>query len=430
MTETVETAKVAPVGGKERNKALDITRGFAVLGILLVNIYFAAAPLSSVSFLFLKPDVSPADVEAWTFMQVGLIGVSRGLFSLMFGAGMMLLLDRLSDRFEGKKLRNFFFRRMGILYVIGLIHVFGFMWFGDILNVYALCGIMLYYFRNATTRKLVIFAVIFGLMASAMTLAMPVGLSLYDQAIEAQEAGQELDEDQIAMIEAFDPMMNPVKLMEADADFTEKMLGDFSTTYLAIAGLSVQFLMINFIMVLWDSLFMMVIGIWMYRKGWLTCEASTATYIKMIVIGFGVGLGMRGYWFYEFWQLGYSFDYAMLNMLWAQPTRLFIAVGVIGAVQLFYRAAFGATIKQGIACVGQMALTSYMTHSIVFIILFYGIGFGLYNSLSGWTIFGIGLLVFVAQMIVSPIWLKHFRFGPVEWIWRSLTYGKKQPLKR
>lgn len=419
-----------PVTGKERNKALDIMRGFAVLGILLVNIYFAAMPMNTNIFLFFKPDVLPADMHAWTFMQVGLIGVSRGLFSLMFGAGMILLLDRLKDRFEGKKLRNFFFRRMGILYVIGLIHIFGLMWFGDILNAYALCGMILYYFRGASTRKLAVAAVIFAIIASAIPVAMSFGLSSYDLVMQKESSGQELSAEEKSLIEMFAPMMDGEKILEEDSSQTEKMLADFSTTYIAITLVSLQYLMMNFIMVLWDGLFMMVIGIWMYRKGWLTGEAKSATYIKMIVIGFGVGLGLRGYWFYQFWQQDWAMDYVMLNMLAVQPTRLFIAVGVIGAVQLFARAAFGQAVKDGIAAVGRMALSNYMSHSVVFALVFYGFGLGLYNSLSGWQTFGLGLLIFAVQMVISPIWLKHYRFGPVEWAWRSLTYGKRQPMRR
>lgn len=423
-----------PVTAKERNKALDITRGFAVLGILLVNIYFAAMPMNSVMFLFFKPDVLAADLHAWTFMQVGLIGVSRGLFSLMFGAGMVLLLDRLKDRFEGKKLRNFFFKRMGILYVIGLVHIFGFMWFGDILNAYALCGMILYFFRNASTRKLAIAAVIFALIASVIPVAMSFGISTLGQLEQKEVSGQSLSEDEIslkeALKEAFDPMMDPQKILEEDKDITEKMLGDFRETYIAVALISLEFLPTNFILVLWDSLFMMVIGIWMFRKGWLTGEAKTATYVKMTVIGFGVGLGIRGYWFYQFWQQDYAMDYVMLNFVAAQPTRLFVAVGVIGAVQLFVRADFWQSIKNSIASVGQMALSNYMTHSIIFAFVFYGFGLGLYNSLTGWQLIAIGLLIFAVQMIVSPIWLKYYRFGPIEWIWRSLTYGERQLMRR
>lgn len=438
MTETAVAVESAlangPVKGKERNKALDITRGFAVLGILLVNIYFAAMPMNTNTFLFYKPDVLPADMHAWTFMQVGLIGVSRGLFSLMFGAGMVLLLDRLKDRFEGKKLRNFFFKRMGILYAIGLIHVFGLMWFGDILNAYALCGMILYYFRAASTRKLAIAAVIFALVASAIPVAMSFGISTLGQLEQKEVNGQSLTEDEItlkeSLKEAFAPMMDGEKILEEDSSQTEKMLGDFGTTYISVALVSIQFLMMNFIMVLWDSLFMMVIGIWMYRKGWLTGEAKTTTYVGMIIIGFGVGLGLRIYWFYQFWQQDWAMDYVMLNLLAAQPTRLFIAVGVIGAVQLFVRMSFGHLVKEGIAAVGRMALSNYMSHSIVFALVFYGFGLGLYNSLSGWQTFGLGLLIFAVQMIVSPLWLKYYRFGPVEWLWRSLTYGKRQPMRQ
>ena len=426
----MKNAVGTPVALKERNQALDITRGFAVFGILLVNIYFAAAPMSSVSFLFLQPDVSQADMEAWTFMQVSLIGVSRGLFSLMFGAGMMLLLDRLKDRFKGKKLRNFFFKRMGILYLLGLVHIFGFLWFGDILNVYAMAGMILYYFRNASTKKLILFATLFGLMASAVGPLMISGYAGYQEAMALQEAGEPLEERHLGAIKMMGPMLDQNTVMEESAAFTESVTGSFSSTYDAILSISLQFLVMNFFMVIWDSLFMMVIGVWMYRKGWLTGQASTATYIKMTVLGLGLGLGIRSYWFYEFWQLGFSMDYALLNMMWTQPTRLLIAVGAIGAIQLFCRSAMGGVLKKGFAAVGQMALTNYMSHSVIFIFIFYGVGLGLYNSLSGWALLWIGVLIFAVQMVLSPLWLAHYRFGPVEWVWRSLTYGARQPLRR
>ena len=423
-------SREGPLTCKARNQALDITRGFAVLGILLVNIYIASMPPNTSPFLFLKPDVAVADLHAWTFMQIGLIGVSRGLFSLMFGAGMMLLLDRLSTRMDDKSLKVFFFKRMGILFGIGLVHIFGLLWYGDILNLYALCGMMLYFLRNASTKKLVTMMIVFSLMATAMPAMMAAGAASYEEAVRVEAAGEELSQSQKDMKKSFAPMMDPETILEGDRAQTEIILADFSGVYILLAGLSIQFLIVNFIMAMWDCMFMMVIGIWMYRRGWLTGEASTATYVKMIVIGFGVGLGLRIYWYYQFWQQDFAMDYAMINLVALQPVRLLIAVGVIGVVQLFARSAYGQMIKSSIAAVGQMALTNYISHSVFFALVFYGFGLGLYNSMTGWQVIGLGLLIFATQMAASSIWLHYYRFGPIEWLWRSLTYGKRQAMVR
>ena len=434
MNETTQSAATTnsnvPIIGKDRSQSLDITRGFAVLGILLVNIYIAAMPANSSPFLFLMPGVSVSDLHAWTFVQAGLVGVSRGLFSLMFGAGMMLLLDRLADRLTGKALRNFFFRRMGILFTIGLVHIFGLLWYGDILNLYALCGMILYFLRNASTKKLAIMMVIFGLMGTALPAAMAYGVASYEQIVAVEAAGEELSEEQKAIKESFAPIMDPEKILEEDTRQTEIMQSDFPTVYMAILAVSLQFFVVNFMMAMWDCLFMMVIGIWMYRRGWLTGEAATSTYVKMIVIGFGVGFGIRGYWYYQFWQQDFAVEYIAMSLAAMQPVRLFIAVGVIGLIQLFARSAFAKVIQSSIAAVGRMALTNYMSHSVVMAFVLYGFGLGLFNQMSGWQVLGLGMLIFVVQMVLSPLWFKYYRFGPVEWLWRSLSYGKRQPMRR
>lgn len=429
MTSEATTLDGTPVTAKDRNSTLDITRGFAVLGILLVNVYMAGQYDMVAMFATLLPEMTTSDQSVWKWVNMMLIGPSRALFSMMFGAGMVLLLDRLSARMPAKQVKGIFYRRLFVLFGIGLIDFFVFLWWGDVLHAYALTGMLLYLFREKATKTLMIWATVFMLISSFMLGSMALMAPQYHEAAAIQAAGGEVNEMQQGLIDGFGPMYDVDTLKEARAKNLETYQSDFSTVAPVLMMKSLTTFGMTFLMVIWDALFMMLLGIWAYRKGWLTGGGTKSAYIKMTVIGLGLGLGFR---FWVFNQMGTpGFDAAVnLNLALMQPSRMLLAFGYLGLIQLFAISSWGAWLKSSIGAVGQMALTNYLMHSIIFMFSFYGFGLGLFDTMSGVEMMQFAGLIFVAQMIISPLWLKSFRFGPFEWLWRSLTYGKRQPFKK
>jgi len=431
MTDEATTLDGTPVTAKDRNKALDITRGFAVLGILLVNIYMAAQYDMIAMFTVLLNDLSQSDQQVWKWVNILLIGPSRALFSMMFGAGMVLLLDRLSTRMPEKQVKGIYFRRLFVLLGIALIDFVVFLWWGDVLNAYALAGMLLYLFRNRVTKTLMIWAAVFMIMASLLLVSLTAVKPMYEGVVAAEMAGETLTAEQQSLLDNKDlaAMVNPEDARIGQAKQRELYKGDWATIAPALWMKGVGTFIANFIMVLWDAMFMMLLGIWAYRKGWLTGEASSSTYVKMSVLGLGLGLGFR---YYLLNQMGTpSFESAAsMNIALLQPSRMLIAFGYLGLIQLFAISSWGAWLKGSIGAVGQMALTNYLMHSIIFMFTLYGFGLGLYDTMSGVEMMQFAGLIFVAQMIISPLWLKSFRFGPFEWLWRSMTYGKRQQFKK
>jgi uncharacterized protein len=175
---------------------------------------------------------------------------------------------------------------------------------------------------------------------------------------------------------------------------------------------------------------MMFLGMAMMRFGMLGAERSTRFYATLALGGYAVGIPMNSHSAWTIVQSG--FDPATLAF--ASSTydigRLSIALGHLGTVMLLCKTGWLGWLMRSFAAIGQMAFSSYIFHSVVCAFLFTGYGFALYGRLQRYQLYYVVAAIWVFQMIVSPIWLRHFRFGPMEWLWRSLTYWGRQPMRR
>ena len=175
---------------------------------------------------------------------------------------------------------------------------------------------------------------------------------------------------------------------------------------------------------------MMLIGMALFKWGVLTLKVRTKIYASMVLGGYAVGLATN------YWEVStiMARDFSVLAFMETYPTydlgRLGMTVGHLGLLLLFVKSGILGWLQKALAAVGQMALTNYVSHSVICAIVFYGIGFGLYGELARHQLYYVVFSIWIFQLILSPIWLKNFRFGPLEWGWRSLTYWKKQPMKR
>jgi uncharacterized protein len=180
----------------------------------------------------------------------------------------------------------------------------------------------------------------------------------------------------------------------------------------------------------WDAVGMMFIGMALLKLGILNAERSTRFYLGMMAIGYGIGVPVNAYEI----DLVLSSNFAPLESQMLYLTydvgRLPVTIGHVGLVMLICQRGWLQWLTSRLAAVGQMALTNYVMHSIICAFIFFGIGFAMFGELQRYELYYVVFGIWVFQLIVSLIWLKYYRFGPLEWLWRSLTYNKRQAMKR
>ncbi len=414
----------------DRIASLDVLRGFALLGILLLNII----GFGLVSTAYSNPPAGfshPADPFVWGGVELFAEGAMRCLFSILFGAGVVLFTTGAAG-----KSASLHYRRNFWLLLIGLFDAYVLLWNGDILINYALCGALLYLVRNASPGRLLITAgVLIGLM-SLMYTGTGMGMGAAKQAA-AQVAA------------AADKSTLPAQVLEGAAtweDFAGGFVGSPEQDAAELAARQHSYAsafawnvpktneMLTFVMpvvLFWDALAMMLLGMALYKYGVLQGERSSAFYKRLMLIGFACGLLVNGYEVYR----AFAGDFALLSVFaQAQPTyhigRLGMAMGYLGLVMLLLRGDLLGRLYDGLAAVGRMALTNYLLHSLLCLFIFTGAGFGLVGELHRWQLYFVVVGIWLLQLWLSPWWLARYRFGPVEWLWRGLTYGAWPALKR
>ena len=186
----------------------------------------------------------------------------------------------------------------------------------------------------------------------------------------------------------------------------------------------------------WDGLTMMFVGMALFGLGFFSNKLSTGTYTMWLLIGYGVGIPI-GYLLFKQGLLLQAADFtAYLDSYRVPPDLLydirrgFISIGHASLLILIYRSKLVPWLMRALTKVGQMAFTNYLVQSIICTWFFYGYGFGFYNKFKFHELYYFVFVVWIFQLIFSSVWLRYFRFGPFEWVWRSLTYWKKQPMKK
>lgn len=418
----------APVRESQRIESLDVLRGFALLGILLLNIIGFAF----ISSGYVAPGLtiqSPADMAAWILVDLTAEGAMRGLFSILFGAGVVLFLGR-----DGNGRSWLHMKRTSWLLIFGLINGYLLLWTGDILVTYALCGFILFFARNVSGRRLLITSCLFIALLSLYNSGMYFGLSyLQDLATEAstlQSQGKTVPAELSAAQSDWHEFMNEYRPSEAATAAEIAARGDsYVSAFLWTAEHNTEILLGSlWFILLPDAFALMLLGMALFKLGVLQGEKHLSTYRHMAIFGIGCGLLINAY---ELWAAHASnFDtIASFNQI--APTyhlgRTAMTIGWIGVVILALR---NLNIGWRLAAVGRMALTNYLMHSLICLFIFTGAGFGLVNQLPRWQLYGIVLAIWIAQLYLSPWWLARYHYGPMEWLWRGLTYGHFPPLKR
>lgn len=408
---------IAPTTPHERIDVIDMVRGFAIFGILLVNMHLFASPVYGYTMGLDLPD-TPWDQAAAIAIRFLAESKFYSLFSMLFGLGLTIQMTRAQAR--GRRFVPLYLRRLLVLLGIGLIHAYVF-WSGDILVTYAIVGMLLILFRNARPRTLLIWAGVFimapllvmtagwGLMAAARMT--PEGAAMIDEALAEQQLV--LEEANAHSIALYQEGSWPEQLIERinENTYMYSVIPFMATSVLA----------------------MFLVGMAVGKAGILQDIPAHSDLIRGVQ-RWGLVIGLTG-----------NLIGTVLRTLY--PVRIYLtpwsilgdAALVIGApaLSLFYattiiRLAQTPQWKQRlmpVAAVGRMALSNYLLQTLICTTIFYNYGLGLYGRVGH----AVGLLLTIAiyalQIPLSVWWLRHFEFGPIEWLWRSLTYGAFQPMR-
>ena len=396
------TSDPGPTPPSERITSLDALRGFALLGILVINIRVFSMPEQTL----LNPNVYGdfTGLNYWTWFLGHVFARSKFItvFSALFGAGVLLFIE--SKEEKGQDAVRLHLRRTAVLIAIGLLHAY-LLWYGDILVTYGLTGIFLLFVRDLDARRLAGLAGIFLLFVPAIELFAAV--SIGGEAIAAQWAPAE------------------AAIRQEVATYRGGWLGQMSHR----VGSSFQRQTTGFIgQSFWRVGGVMLLGMALYKRGVLTGERSTAFYRRLVAGGaVGVAIVVAGVAYIEAndWSAGAALYWRQFNYVGS----LLVAGGYVGLVTLFVRRRGEGLVTRALAAVGRTAFTNYLLQTVIATTIFYGHGLGLFGSVSRVEAMGIVVAIWAVQVPLSMLWLRHFRFGPVEWVWRTLTYGEAQPMR-
>jgi uncharacterized protein len=414
---TPETASApdepGPTAPTDRIVALDALRGFALLGILVINVWLFGMPAVASINPTLYGNFTGVDYLAWLVSHVFFEQKFVTLFTFMFGAGIVLFLE--SKERKGQPSRRLHFARTFWLLVIGIGHAY-LLWYGDILVLYALSGfLVVWVWRWEPARQ---FALGIAMFAIPSLLYLLAGLGYFGL---PEDGRAELEAELLA---SFGGGLSPEREIEVYQSGWFDQLAHR-------APVAFEFHTLGFLFeAFWMLGGLMIIGMALYRWGVISNRRSTRFYRRVFVGSGGVGLALVlvGVWVREAfaWEtlpvitLAFQFNY------WGS---LFLALGYLAGIMLLCRRAREGVVVGALSAVGRTAFTNYLLQTVLATTIFYGHGLGLFGQLSRVELLGVVVLIWAVQIPLSVWWLRRFRFGPVEWVWRTLTYRRRQPMR-
>jgi uncharacterized protein len=426
---------LAPTGNVNRINSVDVVRGVSLCGILLMNIVGFGLPHA-----YLDPTVAGGatgpNLGAWWTTSMFFEGTMRGMFSMLFGAGIILFTSRATESVNGVSVTDAYFRRILWLFLFGIIHCYLFLWHGEILYSYALVGMFAFTFRHWGPRRLVIGAIVLLSCSTAMIVKDYVqeknAFELATAAKQKKEEGKTLTKKDEKAIADWQSIFHEKK---PSAEKLNEEIEAYHQDYFSILmykGPLNQYMETTFIyrIAFFDVFGMMLLGMAFLKNGILKAARSNRYYVILGLACYTVGLSVN------YWETSYQIDQQFtigaqnLTSITYNLGRVFTTLGHVALIMLFIKSGILIFLQRALAAVGQMAFTNYIMQSLICNTIFLGFGFSLYGMLERHELYFVVLSVWIFQLIVSPIWLNYFRFGPLEWAWRSLTYWQKQPFKK
>ncbi len=436
---TIKTV-VAPIDNSRRLYSIDVLRGVAVLGILIMNIpEFSMPPRYSEVF---RTDISSVDFWIRAIVVIFWEGKMRALFSLLFGAGILLFI--INKKTTPGVSRLLFYRRMFWLILLGLADAHLLLWEGDVLYYYGIIGMIAFLFRKVSPKYLILGIPLVAIIEFAVQTSyyqeMRQKRFAYLQVSKDLSPDQRPDERQQEALTQWREIEQT--FIPNDQDIIENtriMKSDYATIATKIRKQSWLYQTTYLIYGLWDPLALMLLGMALFKWGFLTGGWTQKKYIYTALLGYGMGLPL------VIWDFCYSYTYfpdlsayllhmerhpiAWINLIYPVQ-RILLVMAHAAVVMIIIKSGTAKHLMQRLAAVGQMALTNYIMQSLICTLFFFGYGLSFYDSFRYHEIFYVMFAIWILQLLLSTVWLNYFKFGPMEWLWRTLTYWKIQPMKK
>jgi uncharacterized protein len=422
-----------PIAQEDRINSLDALRGFALLGILPANVLIFGMYFAAANDLTLAGGAHGLNFSAWALNRILVEGKMRCLFSMVFGASTILLTSRAEER-SGGNAADIYYRRNLWLLLFGLAHAFLLFW-GDILYPYALCALILFPFRKLPAKKLLIVGLLF--------IAFKAGWSAVDAyrqverrnlaaaAAAAVKAGSKMSERQAEAVKAVEAQR---KQRKPTSEELEQEAQQWRGNPLTVIGARAKALAAWHGLPYYDPAnadmwSMMFIGMGLFKLGVFNAARSYRFYAWIAVTGYAIGIPLNSYtaWLalktnfdrvtHGFMSIGYDIE------------RLPVALAHMALLMILCKAGACRWLTKRLAAIGQTALSNYILQSAICSFIFTGYGFGLYGRLERYQLYYVVAGCWAVSLAASPVWLRRYRFGPLEWCWRSLTYWKRQPMR-
>jgi uncharacterized protein len=393
----------SPVSQSDRIVSIDLLRGVAVLGILIMNIQSFSMP----SAAYINPtaygDLSGINRWVWILSHILASGKFMGLFSILFGAGVLLFTSRAD--LKGLNSAVLHYRRMAWLLIFGLMHAY-LLWMGDILVSYSLCGMLVFLFRKKRPQVLLRIAFVFFIIPLLLDSLFAFSMSYWPEEsvrsiMENWNPGIEIIQHQLDIYRS--AWLTQMELRIPQAIFMQTGL--------------------FFMGIFWRVMALMLLGMALFKWEVLSCGRSSRFYTKMAVTGLIVGYLLSGAGVFLNFTYQWTLEFSLfLGAQFNYVGSVAVALGYIGVVMLISKSASYTGLNKAFSAVGRMAFTNYILMTLIGTLIFYGHGLGLYGSVERKFQIVLVLAIWILILIISPLWLRRFRFGPLERLWRTLTY--------
>lgn len=409
-----------PIRHSDRIGSLDFLRGIAILGILLINIedFCYPEPWSPYKYGF----ASSSDTLARFWIYLLTQGKSYSMLALLFGVGFYIFIERFEKKALGSKGFEIYGRRLLWLFLFGTIHAYA-IWDGDILHHYAACGLLFFPFRSFKSSTLLFLVLIpIALLLINSYVSVKATNDRYQLYLKASNINPQLQSpEDLKNINEWQKETTPALANTSVVEVPRKTYLESIETN--AAHVKIHMGRIYNQGVFYRTFIMMILGILLYRSGIFVNYRSIRYYWAItgavLMLALFVNYARHYHWSFEsfipvtnFWQeCIYTFPKELLGFAYILLFN--------GLYQVFFQASRHGFISD----IGRTALTNYILQSILCGILFYGYGFGMYNQFSRLELLKVVAIIWLIQLSLSWVWLKKFEYGPLEWLWRKLTYG-------
>ena len=416
---------------------IDVTRGIAVLGIFVINVQDMAFPESLAFYLYQGSSEPKLDKYIGVLFEIFFYGKMQGLFAVLFGVSSALIIDKLVRRDNAPLEIQFYFFRLLWLAAFGLLNAYALLWWGDVLFKYAVVGVLLFPLRLLSTKSLLaILFVGFTLITTQSFLEYTEILNLQERAVDIRskrQRGQPLSVDEERLASDFQEIQAD---LHPDFSFIDEEVevkaGGYFRLFRYNAAQAFEEQTAIFVTEDFLEIFLyMILGLALARFNFFAgLGFQRRVYIFIALVGLGVGVLVHTWLNIGLYENRLDPVGVRYYQLFFELGRLPLVLGYLSVIILAFRMSLLRSAGDYLAAVGRMALTNYLLHSIIGAAVFYGFGLMQFNRLVRSEVVLVIALAWAFQIVGSVGWMTRFRYGPVEWLWRSLTYGMILPIRK